>query len=190
MWSDFDYYSNDNEPDSEDEYGRSEQSFYMAGSFNFGVAADFYIRRGLAIGLFYKRNNANFTYRHIREKSWGRTDRVINDVSLSPRENSRRDIAFYMKAFLTRSFYVKTGLGYMTMSQPYYGYYYRVDHTVSSVTLPVAIGNEWSFGAIDFSIDWLSAIIALNRLYSYSNVDEGRPLHEFSFGTLSLGFSV
>ena len=94
-----------------------------------------------------------------------------------------------MKSFLNRSFYLKMGLGYMVMSRPATGGY-ATQPTVSSVTLPVSIGNEWNLGPFDLAIDWIAANIALDKFFSPYDDTKGSSLHEFSFCNLSLGLSV
>lgn len=100
-----------------------------------------------------------------------------------------------MKAFLNRNFYIKSGLGYTTTPYQEVSSSYGTrtySHNRSGMTLPFALGTEWSLGAFDFAFDWIGVNISLDRL-APTHIDSelhDAPLHEVSVGTVHLGVAI
>ena len=178
---------------TDNSYKYRREDFTLEGSITTALSLEFYLNRRIAMGFSHKKNTLSFRSHQTNYKNWGRTTHKTNDTSVYNNREIRQDYSFFLKAFLSRSFYLKMGLGYATLTSDY-----RSERTYSepmtrtfnpkegAITVPTSLGNEWHIGALDFAIDWIS----VNSILLSNSPELSKTPHEFSFCNLSLGFSI
>lgn len=127
-----------------------------------GPSVSFFVKPWFSAGLSYRYNFLNPLTKGTRNElekqdSSGLLSAIINNHT---HHYFSLDATFYTG----NSFYIKTGIGYDSISISSEKEYIRT----SSFMLPIAIGNRWQWSFVNFGVEWLGFNIPFGQSFSSS----------------------
>lgn len=137
-------------------------SFNLFGGNNFylwtkGFSAEYQINSSFSIGGQYKYSDSlKDIFKNMKKKNTKNTKKelkLFNDIENNVKSWSTHEFSAYTRAFLGNSFYVKAGLGYKSSNVELN--FTDKDVSLSSLEVPLAIGNTWQWDYVNFGIEWV-----------------------------------